>query len=62
MRPICKHISRPPHAEAAPSITHSPGLKSRYKRSGFGHLDIALGKNTVLEFRDVGLRLKVVHH
>lgn len=26
------------------------------------NLDIALGKNTVLEFRDVGLRLKVVHH
>jgi autophagy-related protein 2 len=25
------------------------------------NLDIALGKNTVLEFRDVGLRLKVVH-
>jgi len=23
------------------------------------NLDIALGKNTVLEFRDVGLRLKV---
>ncbi len=24
------------------------------------NLDIALGKNTVLEFRDVGLRLKVL--
>ena len=27
----------------------------------FENLDIALGKNTVVEFRDVGLRLKVVH-
>ena len=27
---------------------------------GLDNVDIALGKNTVLEFRDVGLRLKVV--
>jgi autophagy-related protein 2 len=26
---------------------------------GLDNVDIALGKNTVLEFRDVGLRLKV---
>lgn len=26
------------------------------------NLDIALGKQSTLEFRDVGLRLKVVHH
>ena len=25
------------------------------------NLDIALGKNSVLEFRDVGIRLKVFH-